>query len=254
MGQARVKKLPSQGTNAICMRRLYHHYALLKRVPPRLTSAARAINAAHPGSPPQQGSASWSGSQQLFSSFGSDTSLASTDSSISVGMAEVKTSMNSAINLTGLNGCTGIFLFGNHESSYEFTTGAHATPCDMVGTTERATEEAYLYGRVTMFVLISPIHSWALKVGRILHIKYPNAKNWVIMYKEGKFHGYHDYKATYQLGGQAPTIERRFTPMLGPKTWGKTEKWESIDLSPGGVNAREQIMRFTSVENQLKLA
>jgi hypothetical protein len=208
-------------------------------------SAARLIPLRRPASAPQLGS------PRSFSSQSSGISLASTETSFYVGMDRVKTSMLKAVTVAGLNGCTGIFLFGNNGPEHDFITGAHATPVDLLETTQKAVDQARVFGKVFQFVVISSEHDYALQVGHLLHVNFPDAQKWVIPYEQGDHLGYHDFKAFHPVGRRQPIMERRYTPKTGPEDWGESQKWERIDFSSGSTSSRKRIPRFARAGNEL---
>lgn len=250
---ARFNKLCAQGTGTTRKRRLKHRGTFSKRVLPKQMSAPLPLSAARPDSPRRPASAPQLGSPRSFSLQGSDSSLVSTETSLYLGMKKVKTSILKAVTIAGLNGCTGIFLFGNHAPGHDFITGAHASPLDLLDTAQKAVDQARVFGKVTQFVVISPFLDSALQVGHLLYANFPDALKWAIPYEEGKDRGYYDFKAFYPVGRHQPIMERRYTPRTGPDDWGESEKWESIDLSPGSSNSRKRIPRFARTRNELTI-
>ena len=75
----------------------------------------------------------------------------STDTSRNVGMTKIKTSHDKTVRITGVQGCTGIFLHGDG-----FITGAHADPTSLPQTAALAAQEAMRTGTVTGIRIYGP--------------------------------------------------------------------------------------------------
>ena len=252
-GQVRIDILCARGSGVRCTLKPDHRGTLLERAPPLRASASSPVHGLPPGAPHNPASTSPLGSPRSSNSSDSGTDLDSTGSTINLGMGQVETTNLKAVNIAALNGCVGIFLFGNSNSTHGFTTGAHADPDKLKKMSNRAADQARRFGPVSLFVIIAHEDLWALQVGRRLRSYFPNVENRVIKYPSGEFFGDHEYKATYRVANSAPIIERSYTPVTSLTTWGPLQGWEEIDLSAGANNSWERILRLVMRGGRLEL-
>ena len=148
----RDNKFFARATDALYKRELNRLNTLFGRAP----APAKSPRSSRPSSPNSHHSSD------------SDWSAPSTDSARQVAMTKLKTSHDKKIRIVGVDGCTGIFIFGSG-----FITGAHAAPDDIPGTARRAAQEASQAGRVTSIRIIAPVKGDGSKAQEALRTALP---------------------------------------------------------------------------------
>lgn len=123
----------------------------------------------------------------------SGSDLSSTKSTTFLQMGKIKTRTDKKVRLFGLNGCTGIFLFGQG-----FITGAHANPDEVAQTAISAADQAKAKGTVTSIVVYASNQGDSAKATDALRAIFPSVQVDKKFYKEDKGDkaGYYVFDAT----------------------------------------------------------